>query len=126
MSASAAYFLAHDAHRPDSRASEASYSRRSSLNPFHRNSYSESHPETQEERRRSSVVEFAKKVAHAVAHEVHENQRAFEVFYGRDWEREKAMKAKEEETRRRRSSAKAEVEAPLSAEEEERRVNEVY
>jgi hypothetical protein len=69
MSSGAAFFLAHDAHRPDSRAAEASYSRRTSLNPFHHNKYSEEHPETQQERRRSSVVEFVKKVVHAGQHE---------------------------------------------------------
>lgn len=81
MSASAAYFVAHDAHHPDSQVAEASHSRRSSLNPFHRKSAS-AVPETQPERRRSSVVEFAKKVGRAVSNEVKDTQHAFEVYYG--------------------------------------------
>lgn len=81
MSAGAAYFVAHDAHHPDSPAAEASHSRRSSLNPFHRSGVNPT-PEPQPERRRSSVVEFAKKVGHAVSNEIKDSQHAFEVYYG--------------------------------------------
>lgn len=97
MSAMSAYFLAHDAHRADSRAAEASFSRRSSLNPFHRNSYSEAHPVTETERRRSSVAEFVKKVKHGMGS--HEDER---------------------------QTARRESEENVSEEEKERRLNEVY
>jgi hypothetical protein len=92
MSAVSAYFIAHDAHRPDSPAAEASHSRRSSLNPFHkRNSVASASPnepeakpqqeqgqEQQQERRRSSLG----KIAHKVKKEIHANQSAWEAFYG--------------------------------------------
>jgi len=100
MSAMSAYFLAHDAHRADSRAAEASFSRRSSLNPFHRNSYSETHPVTEPERGRFSVVEFVKKVKHGMGS--HEDE------------------SREQQTARRES------EENVSEEEIERRLNEVY
>lgn len=121
MSASSAFFLAHDAHRPDTRAAEASYSRRTSLNPFHHNKYSEEHPVTEPERRRSSVVSFVKKVIHAGEHEgdyrasVEENERGRKASE----QPEDAAKAPEaapeetlkapEETPRRRSSVTEEL-----------------